>query len=276
MSKKFVIEKFSSIDEYVKVIGQRKPNTAFAGEDSFSSEKAGKSEFAATATYQDSVALIERGFSEGLDKMLNNHGERISFKARSSRALPASSPVGYAPIVPNAILGLPNSMMSKKIVQMKTKVMSIWYDMGASCGVHSQTILTAGRHMLELIDLLEKQGYRVELNVCAFMCANKEICSSVVKVKTDKQPMNPLKIAYPILHASFLRRQGFKWLETCPKVTDRSLTDGYGTPLKYACAGPRRAFLKENKVIDENCFYTDFYEANDHDAKGLMKLMGIK
>lgn len=275
MSKKFVIEKFNSIDEYVKIIGQRKPNSAFAGEDSFSSEKKGRSEFAATATYQDSVALIERGFSEGLDKMLDNHGERISFKAHGSRALPASSPVGYAPIVPNAILGLPNSMMSKKTVQMKTKVLSIWYDMGASCGVHADTILTAGRHLLELIDNLEKQGYRVELNVCAFMCA-KEVCSAVVKVKTDKQPMNPLKIAYPILHASFLRRQGFKWLETCPKVTDHSLTYGYGTPLKYAHDGSRRDYLKENKVIDQNCFYTDFYEANDNDAKGLMKLMGIK
>ena len=275
MSKKFVIEKFNSIDEYVKTIGKRPVNKVFAGE-SLSSEKKGTSEFAATATYQDSVALIERGFSEGLDKMMSSNGERVNFKARSSRALPSSSPVGYAPIVPNAILGLPNSMISKKTVQMKTKVVSIWYDMGASCGVHSQEILKAGRHLLELIDMLEKQGYRVELRVGNFFCGSKEICAPFVKVKTDKQPMNPLKIAYPILHASFFRRQGFKWLETSPQVTDGGLAWGYGTPLRHDYNGDRRKYLRENKVIDDNCFFTDHYEACENDAKGLMKLMGLK
>ena len=32
MSKKFVIEKFNSIDEYVKTIGKRPVNKVFAGE----------------------------------------------------------------------------------------------------------------------------------------------------------------------------------------------------------------------------------------------------
>lgn len=273
----FVIERFSSLDEYLSAIGSRPMNDVFK-HDSPSSERkeSSSSSFTGTRDYGESVELIRNGFKEGLTKMIQDGNERLNLKTRGPKAMPSSSPVGYAPIVPNALLGLPNSMISTKHVNMKSKVLSICYDMGASCGVSVDEILSAGRHLLELIDLLEKNGYRVALWVGCFFCSSEQVCAPFVKVKTDRQPMNPLKIAYPILHASYLRRQGFKWLETNPKVSDNGLLSGYGKPLRHFFEGDRRKYLLENGVIDSNCFFTDHYETCNHTAKQLMELMGLK
>lgn len=277
MASKIVFEKFDSLQEYVRTIGGRSVNSVFSGQD-LSSQKAGSSDFANTATYEDSVALIERGDSEGLEKMVDVIND-IKYTAKSSRSIPTSSPVGFAPIVPNAILGLPNSMISKKVVQMKSKIISIMYDATASCGISSKDMAIAGRNILDLIYGLEVKGYRVELFACISMCTKEEVAIASVKVKTDKQPMNPLKIAYPILHASFLRRQGFKWLETSPAVMSKGFLGGYGTPLYHHIGSDiseRRKFLRKEKVLPDGVFYTEFYEAKKNGAQKLMEIMGIK
>jgi hypothetical protein len=100
---------------------------------------------------------------------------------------------------------------------------------------------------------------------------------SVVKIKTDRQPMNPLKLAYPLIHASFLRRQGFKWLETNPNITNKGYLWGYGHALHHHVSGTTtREYMKKYKALDDNCFYTDYYEAEQYPAKELMKRMGLK
>lgn len=267
-----LIEKFSSLEEYVSMIGKRSNNTIFGSKQH---SQYGDPDFTGTASYEESVALIARGYGEGLNKM-TNEDVKLRLNQKSSRALPASSPVGYAPIVPNAILGLPNSMMSKKVVQMKTKVISILYDISCAGNVSKSAVALAGRNVLELVNMLEVQGYRVELCVMDSYCGAEQYCFPIVKVKTDKQPMNPLKIAYPLLHSSYIRRQGFKWIETFPKLSDESIKYGYGKPLSAKVRDGRRAYLREKKVLNDRSYYTDYMEAKDNDAKGLMKLMGIK
>ena len=274
MATKVSVEKFESISSYVATIGSRPNNEVFKNK--FSS-KDSSGEFAGTKTYDESVKLIEVGYKEGLDKIAKDGGERINFRANSARTLPRAGVVGFAPIVPNAILGLPNSMLCKETIPHKAKVISIWYDITACCNIETSEIARAGRHMLELINKLELQDFRVELRVCTGYCGSSQCCFSVVKVKTDRQPMNPLKIAYPFTHASFLRRQGLKWLETYPKVEDSSLRHGYGTALYYKVdGGDRRTWLINHDVLPKGCFYTDFYEARDNDSSALMKLMNLK
>lgn len=273
MAIKISVEKFDSITSYVKTIGSRPNNSVF--KDSHYSQK-DDSDWTGTKSYSESVEIIEKGYKEGLDKINKDGAERINYRAQSSRSIPKAGVVGYAPIVPNAIIGLPKSMKTKTSIPHKTKVLSIWYDLTACCGVSKEKIAKAGRHMLELINKLELQDFRVELRVVTGYCGSSQYCFNAVKVKTDRQPLNPLKIAYPFTHASFLRRQGFKWLETYPEVTDSSLTCGYGTALYYKKGEGRRQWMKDNKVIPENCFYTDFYEAKDNDSSALMKLMNLK
>lgn len=269
----FSVEMFDSITNYINTISNRKNNKVFSEKHS---SETGESSFCGTKSYAESLELIEKGYKEGLDKINKDGDERINYRSQSSRSIPKAGVVGYAPIVPNAILGLPKSMKMKNTIPHKSKVISIWYDITAACGISTSEIATAGRHMLELINKLEMQDFRVELRVVTCYCGDEQYCLNAVKVKTDRQPLNPLKIAYPFTHASFLRRQGFKWLETYPAVTDSSLSWGYGQALYYKKSSGRREYLREKNVIPDNCFYTDFYEAKDHDAKSLMALMNLR
>lgn len=274
MARTIILEKFNSLADFTATIGRRQNNSVFAN--SFSSEK-GSSNFTGTKSYQESIELISRGYSDGLSKINSDNGERINYRRVQSKRIPRASVVGYAPIVPNAIIGLPTSMIADDRIQHKAKVVSIWYDSTADCGVSVSEIAKAGRHLLELVSMLEGQGFRVELCMVNCMNGSTESCICSVKVKTDRQPMNPLKIAYPLIHASFLRRQGFKWLETHPAITDTSLNFGYGTPLyHHVHEGDRREWMKKHNVLEPNCFFTDFYEAKDNDATQLMKLMNLK
>ena len=279
---KFIIESFESLTDYVNVIGGRNLNSVFANEVPCSMN--GSDSFTGTKTYNDSLILISNGYKEGLDNINEQIGKRINYQGVSSKNIPQASVVGYAPHVPNAIAGIPQSMMSTRKIQIKTKVISILYDISASAKMSTKQMAIAGSNLLELIMMLEIQGYRVELKIATSFCVRGQYCLSIVKVKSDKQPINPLKISYPLIHASFFRRQGFKWVETCPEITAKSLSDGYGYPLRsvlirYAhnieSTSDIRRYLKENTIVEENCFYTNFYEASDNTAEKLIKEMGI-
>lgn len=276
MAKTFTFEKFSSISEYINIIGSRPINPIFVAADKESS-KNGDAEFTGTASYLASVALANNGFKKGLDDLNSAFTKKLSVSVHAPKSMPCSGPIGHSPIVANAILGLPNSMVYTKKVIHKTKVVSIWYDPTADCGQSTSTYLKAGRNVLELIMYLEQHGYRVELNIVSVACGSEQIVGSVVKLKTDKQPMNPLKISYPLLHSSYERRQFFKFMETMPTLTDKSLPYGYGTPFKIEYSSPdeRRKALREAGIMPENAFFTDFYEAKDTTPEKLMELMHL-
>lgn len=110
----------------------------------------------------------------------------------------------------------------------------------------------AGKNILNVIYTLELQGYRVALNVMTNFCTNKERAFSIVQIKNWRQPSNPLKISYPLVHPSFFRRHGFRWLETVPELTDGTFTDAYGRPLDVdegRNADDRRRWLKEQGIL---------------------------
>ena len=276
MAKTFRFEKFASISEYINTIGKRPINPIFAAADKESS-KNGDAKFTGTASYPASVTLAENGFKKGLDDLNSAFSKKLSVSVHAPKSMPCSGPIGHSPIVANAIIGLPNSMVYTKKVIHKTKVVSIWYDPTADCGQSTSTYVKAGRNVLELIMYLEQHGYRVELNIVSVACGSTEIVGSVVKLKTDKQPMNPLKISYPLLHSSYERRQFFKFMETMPTLTDKSLPYGYGTAFKYEYSSPdeRRKALREAGILPENAFFTDFYEAKDTTPEKLMELMHL-
>ena len=276
MKSKAIIERFDSLASYASVIGKRTPNTVFSGRSLAS--KTGSESFTLTASYDDSLALMMTGYKEGLKNLTASQGTRVAHASRVAKNLPATDVVGYIPHIPNAIIGIPQSMISTKPTEQKAKVISILYDMGSSCGTDAEQFVAAGRKLLEVIMTLELQGYRVGLKILTSFCETSQKAFCIVKVKDHRQQSNPLKIAYPLLHPSFFRRQGFRWLETCPAITDRGFSSGYGHVLKYEfqTVGERREYLRQQGVLELGCFYTEFEEADENSVEELIKKMGIQ
>lgn len=278
MSPNIIIERFSSITELANIVGRRKPNSVFRVRTQASEDKG--DEFSLTNSYEESIDLLMNGYKDGLANLEASSGERISHRQSSFKNIPSVGVVGYVPHIPNAITGIPHSMITTTPVEQRAKVVTILYDMGSNGGTSAKRFITAGRNLLNAILTLELNGYRVGLSVVLSFCTNREQAFCVTQIKNHRQPSNPLKIAYPILHPAFFRRQGFKWIETCLNLTNNEFTDGYGRTLRWLneCGDidSRRQYLRKHGILEQGCFYTEFEEAEKNPVDKLIELMGIK
>ena len=179
-------------------------------------------------SYEQALKFLEEGYQPTVEKLkagikanLQGNGKRISFH---------NDIVGYAPIVPLAILGVPNSMINSRMKPIKAKVIDIYYNMTASSGTSSENIVQAGVKMLSAIISLEQQGYRFNL----YAVQNYYECGKCymlkVKVKDAMQPVDLKRISFPLTHTGFLGVIGFDWYSKCPEAKYLS---GYGRSLDY-------------------------------------------
>lgn len=274
----FIIERFNGVAEFINTISKRPVNKHYWSErDELSSNDSDYS-FTLTKNYAESESLMATGYQQGLDNLQKAGAFKVSRATNATRNVPQASVVGYAPHVPNAIAGIPQSMIGTTRIQQKSKIVTILYDGGASAYMDADKFVKAGRVLLSMILKLEMQGYRVRLDILDAFCTSNEKALCIVTVKEHRHPINPLKISYLLLHPSFFRRQGFRWLETSPEITFRY--SGYGRPLRHSCPKGEspdtiREYLKENNVLEQGVFYTSLYEALDNTPEELAGKMGI-
>jgi hypothetical protein len=274
-----IFEKFDSLSQFIDVIGTRKTNNIFQRQEEkegLHSEKRSDYNWYLTSSYEESVKLATNGYEEGLDKLMPTD-TRFQYKANIPKYIPSVDFVGYVPHVANAIAGVPKSMISSNKVEQRAKAISIMYSHGDCAEVSGADFVEAGKNILNVIITLELRGYRVALYVIDASCSSRQVAISIVKIKDWRQPSNPLKLAYPLLHPSYFRRQGFKWLETYPHLEDSCLVT-HGSPLRAYCGrdtSDQIKFLKENGVLEKNMFYTTFNEAKRNNPDELIKSMGI-
>ena len=153
-----------------------------------------------------------------IDKLLGNTINRKTYK---------DDVVGFQPNVPKYLMGIPINMINDIPTMLSQKVINIVLCMSVSAFTNSSTIKKIGMKYAQVIDVLEKSGYRCNLYIChaGEYQDEKNIC--LVKIKTDKEPFNLKKCVFPIAHPSMFRRIMFKWMETCD--VDKELTNcGYG------------------------------------------------
>lgn len=124
-----------------------------------------------------------------------------------------ASVVGVAPHVPNFIAGVPNSMIRPINTHVKTPVVTIGYNMSVSGGVDKGDIISNASQLLSAIIILEAKGVRVNLYALNHSKTDEDEALFAIKIKSSGQPLDLLKIAYPIAHPSMNRRHKFCWLE---------------------------------------------------------------
>lgn len=271
------VDRFEDINVFLRTIKDRPFNVVFKDYTDRYSQSEDKT-FSLTKSYQESEEIMKSGYKEGLED-LKKAEKNIPVCSKASKAVPTASVIGYTPHVPNAIAGIPCSMISHKQVDIKTKMLSVVYDMTASYGEKAEDFVKAGRVLLSFIEMVESRGYRVKLDMMLSACKNREKSVALVKVKDFRQPVNPLKLSYMMLHPSFLRRQGLKWIETNPDLTDRAFRSGYGRALYYECGSDTRResrWLKDNGVIGANDVFVSFFDLKSTDHITLAKSLGIK
>lgn len=272
------LDTFESLEEYIRVIGSRPKNKVMQYKDK---SVIGDKYFTGTNSYEEATELALKGYKDGLKAIISNTERRFSHRENANRRRTSLSVQGYAPHVANAIIGLPKSMISTTTTApSKDKVLTICYLCSVSHHIEAKTLNKAGENLLNAIRILELSGYRVGLYVMVSQTEDDEYLCNLVKIKDYKQQQNPLKMAYPLVNASYFRRHGFRWIETNPSLTNGKFASGYGVSIIYRngtkTVTEQREFLKKHGILKSSWFYTNVEQAATLEPEALLTAMEIK
>lgn len=255
-------EDFASITEFQNVIKGRKLNAAFAkkypdGCETYSQyEVAEGDSFFGTKDFSEANDTLKYGYAKGCEGLKSLEG--IKPCTRIQRPRMVSSVAGFMPNVPAALQGRPDAMYTtvkgREIKVKANKVITIVYDVSQSYGTSSDTILYDGKRILAVLQSLENEGYRVNLKV--MICST---CSSTsktirrgafIKIKDAGEKLNLMAVAYPLAHASMLRRHFLRWMETSPVTSYKGFTYSYGSVPTLT-----NDLLHEKGILGRNEYY---------------------
>lgn len=221
------VEIFSSASEVAEVSSRRTiTNSSF---DDMSKAYIDKS-WTGVGSLNEALELMRTGYQPTVDKLkaklkanVAGNGKRISFH---------NDVVGFAPVVPLALQGIPTSMMNSYMKPIKSKVINIYYDMGAVASVTKEQMLDCGAKVLAAILDLETQGYKFNLYSIQGYADNnggKGTCDMLcTKIKSSGTPFDLKRLSFALTHPAYLRVIGFDWYS---KVPGGKYRHNYGTPI---------------------------------------------
>lgn len=225
---KYIIETFAGASEVVEVSRNRKYTDSSFHDMSKKSEIS--YDFTGVHTYEEALDLLKHGHQKSVDRMKSSI--KANFAGQGKRIQFHNDVVGFQPVVPLAMMGIPNCMVNSSIKPMKGKVVNIYYDSTFTCGVDKKQIEEVGSKLLAAIIEIEAQGYRVNLSVIQSYRdgKNRKGHLMIVKVKSANQPLDLKRCTFPLVHPAFFRVIGFDWYG---KVPNGQYNYGYGRGMGY-------------------------------------------
>jgi hypothetical protein len=273
-------EHFKTLEALCTTIEKRPINNVYKGARLYSqSINKYNIEWTATKSYAHSNELIKNGYHEPL-KDLKKELTKLNKQNIAHRKQPVLSVTGTSVNVPRAMMGLPRAMYRRENTPQKKKTIHLMYGFSAIGSTGPRELIKGGTMFLSLVNMLEKQNFRVKIDI--MRCTTSSNTSAIgytCTLKEYNQPLNLLKLCYPLVNPSMLRRTSFRWMETLPDLKDRFYRDSYGQTLYIRMgknSNKEREFLKANGVLKKDMFYINVYEAMDcKTVEELAKKAGI-
>lgn len=184
--------------------------------------------------------------------------KRISFK---------NDICGFAPIVPLALKGVPQSMINVGYKPIKQKVVDVYYNITLSSCFSADDIVKAGQKVLGVILELEKQGYRFNLYAIQAYSDNSSADMLAVKVKSADKPFDLNRMSFTLTHPAFFRVIGFDWYSKVPEGKYRL---SYGKPLTV-CVSTEKAEKIVKGIFGKNALLISANEIVHCDDKDYLK-----
>lgn len=219
------IVEYSGLPEYFKAL--EKPRVS--GRRETSDER--DSGWSGSDNFQEAKDLMMGGdeYSHNTIMKLKSETDKYYIQDAKNKIRTFNDVVGYTPNVPNAIMGLPQSMVNAKREPKKHKVVDIFVNRSRSGMTSTEQIEYEGALILSFLDALERDGYRVNLYVgkVNWLGSKDRVNGHIVPIKRATEPLNIKKTAFYLIHPSYLRRIGFRIDEVEEQIEDTT-HNGYG------------------------------------------------
>lgn len=274
------VEIFDDIYEFQDAISSRplnavgNENRRTEGCEASQIVKQRKDQFYHTKTYLEAERLMDGGYHEGARAIANADTD---FKGKSPLARSEANVIGHTPHIANYVIGHPLNMIRTFHPQETSKEVTIHFERSEACGVHADEIIDGVRKLVDAVKHIEDHNVRVTIYVSDWFCEERQKVAFMVRLKESDAKLNLMKMAYPLVHPSFHRRQGFRWLETSPIVTDIALADRYGYPFaRYAghdIESRRKYYLEHNLMRDKDVFIDSRTLRGCTDAKQVLDII---
>jgi hypothetical protein len=280
--RKVVVENFKSISTLLNTMNERPiPNDAFKHKENLASQRieSEESPWSGTATYSEAMEIMKTGFKDPLEKMKKGI-LKLGALDKDQRPKMKNDFVGFVPHVPHTLMNLPITMINKDKQVHKNKTIHLIYSYSASSKVTPNDMIQGGINFISLVNSLEKQNFRVKIDIISNHVSDNTLASLLINVKEYGQKLNLLKLTFPLVHPAMFRRIGFKWIETVPNLKDEKISWGYGTPLSHLMGYDNlkeAKYLKDHGVLKgDNTYYCTVYTAMKTDnVETLAREMGI-
>nr|DAY87060.1 MAG TPA: hypothetical protein [Caudoviricetes sp.] len=221
----FYVTEFQNITELVHFIETNEVYPNFKNKASGPDSISGDKRFTETENFEEAKDLLLHGWEHGTREIKGRMEAKetgVNMKQKTVYDV-----VGYQCSVPRYLQGIPTNMINKKAVSQKNKVITINKMCSYSACVSSSTMKTESVKVLQLVNRLEKQGYRVNLNVI-FGSRKRNTVVTKVRIKTSSQRLNIKQTAFPLVHPSMLRRMIFAVWERSEECSYGGFEYGYG------------------------------------------------
>ena len=263
--EKVIFNKFDSVEQFSNWL-QSTPQTAKGKEFNSSNEiNSWATEFTGTQSFEEAQNLLKCGDKVNADKIAATIRKiKAQGKGNATRNSLYNSPCGFMPIVPKVLAGEPQNMLAiKKQTYKSTKVINIAYNVAVDCTRTAEDLIETAAKVANVIASLEKNGYRV--NLYAFSCGigkRNTAFSLLVKIKDSGKYLDTLRLAYPLVNPSFLRRHIFAYWERLK---------GYGLFKGYNGVITKDYKVKESPPI--NASYLSFYNCKGKTEQEITKMI---
>lgn len=218
----FIIETFNNTAELINITDSRSKN--------FGNSRYDHNDDWAGASFDDARKMLQFGWDTPV-KLIKSNIQKLEKQGTMKKIQFKNDIIGFTPNVPNAILGVPQSMINTSITYKKAKVINVILDLGASAGVSSNKIIRYGTKVIEKLYSLEKAGFRVRIEFLRSFNGEKyEPNTYAIKylLKNENQPFDLKRMTFPLIHTAMFRRICFDWYERLP---DAECLSGYGVPI---------------------------------------------
>lgn len=261
--RKALLQNFSRLDElweYVNDPNKTKHRKSFEGNENVFDN----SSFVGGLRNRNQVEeYLMKGWDEPIEQMKQLIKENINkIKVERKSYKHKTDVCGFAPIVANAIRGLPNSMINQIQNPRKQKIVQFLIETEYSWMTSKESVMNYFSKIVAYIAVLESEGYRCRIDT--FMSFSKERDNKTfVGMQTTVKPENQLfdlkRMAFVVAHCGFFRSVGFVWqsiLDTkeVPFI-EHDAGAGLGQALNYWSSSNKKPvidFVKgntNNKVI---------------------------
>lgn len=199
-------------------------------------------------SFEEAVNMLKFGYSENLDRMKSRVGELQKHGVRKKTRRFADV-VGYTPIVANALLGIPNSMVNMERKPVASKVVTICYEPSVAFYTTPQEVFDFGCEFVNAAMNLEENGVRVRIDYLKTNMRDGRIYAFRLPIKNERQPINLKRLMFPLTHIAMQRCLAWDWLEKLPNSYEMY---GYGHSLYASTQEEKQAIeslLKPNEYL---------------------------